>query len=332
MSSAFSSMFERNWAFRSSSRSLLLRMSRIKSLATGRRRAPASIAIRAITARSRWNGVFIYLPHSELSAAQRFSISKVAALSGSMVVVCAAPTPADVPAELLDGADAVYWKALSGFDFSAYALILREVADHSAGADLYLQNDSVLGPFGDVDQLLADAPWRMTGFMASAALENHIQSYAFMLRKVDAEMVEALSAVLSARWAYDDWRDVVNLQETRLARIAAKSMTVGAMWFAPRAGGNEIGLRTAVARKLGVKRSATIGDGVLDPSLVAARALTEQGFPFVKKSLFERNRKFQDTAALEHFLRQQGHPSMMNRPDEMGGAAAQAKDDKTESV
>ncbi|TPG08123.1 hypothetical protein EAH84_14210 [Sphingomonas oligophenolica] len=223
-----------------------------------------------------------------------------------------------MPEELLAMADAIYWKALSGFDFSAYALMLRAVAERSSGADLYLQNDSVLGPFADVDELLARAPWDLSGFMGSAALENHIQSYAFLVRGVDDATVDRLASVMSTRWACNRWRDVVNLQETRFARVAAVGMSVGALWFAPRAGDGEIGLATAMKRKLARSSTKPVIADVRDPTLVAGLELVSAGFPFLKKSLFGRNRALQDANALAAFLAAQAHPPVIEGANDAG--------------
>ena len=75
-------------------------------------------------------------------------------------------------------------------------------------------------------------------------------------------------------------RDVINLQETRFARLAARRMSVGAFFYA--AGG--------------------------DASLHAAQRLLGESFPFLKRSLIGRYAGLQNEAALRAFLAAQGHP------------------------
>lgn len=227
-------------------------------------------------------------------------------MDGGLALICATASRDELGDSALDAADALYWKQLSGFDFSGYSLALTEVAKRSPGADVYLQNDSVLGPFTDIPGLLCEARWRLTGFLASPALENHLQSYAFCLRAVDTSLLRGLNTVFPAWWACAGWRDVINLQETRLARIAARTMTVGSLWFAPCAEHREYGLIDVLGHKLLGGAPAP----VRDPGLVSAIALLDEGFPFLKKSLFEKNKGYQDIAVLNDRLRTFGHPVM----------------------
>lgn len=298
----------RNWTYRPSSPGPLVRLSRWKSLLTGRVAFPAHAALRRIGRQDRWNGLFLYLPDGRITPSQRFTVERLIGLSGASAVVCATPHPDHVPVAQLTGVDALYWKGLGGFDFSAYALLAHEVAQHSPGATLYLQNDSVLGPFGDVDALVATMPWRVGGFLASSAMENHLQSYALVLRNVDHGLLSRLAPALSTRRAYDHWRDVVNLQETRLARLAGRSESVGALWYAPHAHEGAPRLWEAAVAKFG--RSSEAQRPTSDPSLRDAPELLGQGFPFLKRSLFTRNAHLQPRAPLDAFLAAQGHPPL----------------------
>jgi hypothetical protein len=205
----------------------------------------------------------------------------------------------------LGGVDAVYWKATNGFDFSAYALVLEEVAQRSPGADLFIQNDSVLGPFASFEQLVDSADWRISGFLASAAMENHLQSYALVFRSVDRDLAHALQPVLSTGRSLDRWRDVINVQETRLARIAwGRGLSVGALWYAPDAQPTEEGVVVQAAAQLGLVSRRK--PDVRDPSLCRASELIEGGFPFLKRSLLGRNAHLQESPKLKHLLGLQG--------------------------
>jgi len=270
----------RLWTFVPSRPPFIGRLSRAKSALTGWGPPPLHQVLRPPDPATRWNCYFLYLPSGQLTPAHLYTLDRLRALPGKLLAICATPQPASVPAALAD-ADALIWKGLSGYDFSAYALALRAIASGSPGADLFVMNDSVLGPFADLDRLFASAPWALTGFTASAMFENHIQSYAFLLRGVTGETVRALDQVMPAHRACDRYRDVVNLQETRFARFAARRMSVGALWHA--------------------------NDGS-DPSLDAAAWLLGQGFPFLKRSLLGRYARLQDEAALTAFLVAQDHP------------------------
>lgn len=200
----------------------------------------------------------------------------------------------------------MYWKGLTGFDFSAYALTLHNLVRLSPGCDLFLQNDSVLGPFGDIDRLIANMRWRLSGFLASSAVENHLQSYALFFRNLQPDFVVDLRSALCVSRSLDHWYDVVLRQETRLARIANRRYTVGSLWFDPSANRAEVSLDKTLTRKL--TKSGSGANQTFDPSLVHAVTLLEQGFPFVKRSLFTRNQSLVDQVRLAKVLGDLGFP------------------------
>ena len=274
---------QRDWTFVRSRPPLVDRLSRLKSRLTGRRPPPPHQVLKPVAPRTRWNAYFAYLPDGGLTPGHLFTIERLRRLEGGLLVVCATPRPADVPDELHGMADALYWKGLPGYDFSAYAIALRAIAARSPGADAFVMNDSVLGPLVDPAPMLDRAPWDLTGFTASSAVENHLQSYAFLLRGVTGERIAAFGSALPERIAYDRFRDVVNLQETRFARLAARRMSVGAFFYAD---------------------AVSIGD----PSLAAAATLLQAGFPFLKKSLLGHYAAFQDEARLREMLAARGYP------------------------
>lgn len=275
-----------NWSFTRSRPTAIVRLARLKTIVVGVRAAPQSQVLRAVSNRDRWNIYFLYLPDGVLTSAHRHTLSRLRTLHGGLFVVCAAPQPAMVPAELLEVSDAAIWKGTSGYDFSAYSLAIREVARSSPGADVFLMNDSVLGPFGDIDSVLRTAPWQVTGFTAWSAFENHVQSYALFLKRVTPDLVRQLRTVLRERTAFNRFQDVVNWQESRLARIASRTVSVGALWFEP-----------------------TFEAG--DPSVVRAVALLRAGFPFLKRSLVGGKLAHRaDQHTLRRLLDERGHPSM----------------------
>ena len=273
----------RDWTFQPSPCSLRTRLARLRAVLIGSSPSAPHLALRPVTPRARWSCYFVYLPDGKLSPAHEFTLTRLRALDSGLLVICAAPSPDDMPGEIFEYADAVCWKGLSGYDFSAYAIGLREVAELSAGADLLVLNDSVYGPFGDLTEWLARARWDLTGFTASAMVENHIQSYAFRIRGVTQETLRQLRPVFPRGAAFSRARDVIAFQETRMARVAsAAEMSVGAFWYADLAAG--------------------------DPSLAAAIPLVRSGFPFLKRGLFTKAKHFFSRADLCNLLEEQGHP------------------------
>ncbi|MFS0774389.1 hypothetical protein [Sphingomonas sp. 1P08PE] len=272
----------RDWTFAPSPPNAVVAALRVAMLARVRR-APASLTLTPLNARPRWIVYFVYLPAGELTAAHRFTLDRLRSADASLCVICAAPSPRAVPEELRRIADALYWKDLPGFDFSAYALAVRETARLSPGADMLILNDSTFGPFASLDELWPAMRWELTGFTAFSQMQDHIQSYAFHLRQVTSATVQTLRTVLPSDFAVDHYRSAVYLQESRFAAVAARSMSVGALWHAD-------------ARRCG------------DPSIFAALPLVRAGFPFLKRSLLSKNAHAYPRQALLDTLRDLGHP------------------------
>ncbi len=262
---------------------------------------PTHRMIRSPVPNRRWNCLFLFTRGDQLDSDQRQILMRMRALPGRLLVVVAAN---HVPVMIEQIADAVILKSRGGFDFSAYALALDAIAHHSPGAFVYLQNDSVFGPFESIEPSLERMTWDLSGFIGSAAVENHISSFAFALRAVTPERVAALAPALSSRFAYDRHQHVVALQETRLARIAARTMGVGALWFMPdRPISPPPHIRLAMALGRSGGRSV---DLTADIALAMPVMLLDQGFPFMKRSLFGKFSGVADTDALRARLVSEG--------------------------
>jgi hypothetical protein len=232
-------------------------------------------------ARDIWVVHFVYAPRGVLARSQRVTLRRLKDLGLPLFVVCAAPTPQDVPAGVAACADALHWKDPRGYDFAAYTVALNEIARHSPGATVYVSNDSVFGPMNDLRPLIREAPWDLTGLTAHHGDENHLQSYAFVLKHLTPARLDALSAVFTTRWSLS-WGDhVAAAQEVPLARLASRSMTVGAYLYAgpPLPG---------------------------DPMTTRAFELVEAGHPYLKKSLLGKMHQYQDVERVVDFVVEHG--------------------------
>ena len=245
--------------------------------------APAHAWIVPPSGAGAWTCWFVYLPDGVLTPAHRFTLDRLRRLDRKLLVVCATPDAAMIPADFAAAADALAWKDMPGFDFSAYALGLHGIARHAPGSDVFVLNDSIYGPFVDLASFLAAARWDLTGFTATANVENHVQSYAFHLKDVTPARMAALASVLPQGWAYDRFWDVVLGQETRFARVAARSMSVGAFRYAP-------------------------PGGVEDPTLGLALPLLDDGMPFLKRSLVGKLAHLDPDGHAADALARLGHP------------------------
>jgi lipopolysaccharide biosynthesis protein len=261
-SSPHLALLHKDWTFHPTTASWRIRLNQHIERTRGRIPAPAHELLVAPTRAeaSAWTLYFVYLPDGCLDPSHRFTLDRLRALGRQVLVVCATPTVSMIPEALVPMSDALIWKALPGFDFSAYSIGLRTLADHCLGCDVLVLNDSTFGPLVDLQPWLARAQWDLTGFTATANVQNHIQSYAYHLRGVTPERLAALASVFPRNYAYDRFWAVVLGQETQFARVANHSMSVGAFLFSDSAQAE-------------------------DPMLQLALPLVESGFPFLKRSL-----------------------------------------------
>lgn len=272
----------KNWDFVPNPVSFPLRRYYIRRLLTGMQRRPACKELKAVYARPRWIIYFIYAPTGTLSPAHYFTMSRLRDSGISLLVVCAAGSPIEIPEDVYKYADAVLWKSLAGFDFSAYTLALWAISKKSPHSDVFVLNDSVFGPFSDIKDDFANLRWDLTGFTASCEGRNHLQSYAFFMRDVCSLTMTRLSTVFFPLIALDSFADVVTLQELRFATVAAGHMKVGAFWFEE--------------------------NRAVNPVLVRPFELIDAGFPFLKKALLGKNSEFQQVEEVRSKLYELNHP------------------------
>lgn len=300
------SLLQQDWPFVPSNPSLQIRRLRVQKRWMARHPAPPFTVLRPPAPRDRWNLLFLFAPAGRLDWDQQEMLARLRALRGGLLVVCAAPAAADLPD--LSVADAVAWKGVAGFDFSAYALGLRLIAEHSPGATTYVQNDSVYGPLTDIDEQVARAHWDLTGFVASATVENHVSSFAFVLRNVTPARVEALSPVLPVDWCYNDFSSVVVAQETMLARVASACMSVGSFLYMPVRPATPSWKQRIVLRLWADAALRYPLDVSGDPTLGSPLELLDLGFPFLKRSLLGKFPGLEDAGTLRARLNGLGWP------------------------
>lgn len=131
-----------------------------------------------------------------------------------LMLLCATPLVADAPIEINAFADALYWKALPGYDFLAYSIALHEISCRSRPADVPVINNSLCGAFADVRSILERAPWELTRVTATSQVENRIRSYAFVPKDVTPARMFGLPTVMFSSRALSNPHDVIQVQET----------------------------------------------------------------------------------------------------------------------
>ncbi len=244
---------------------------------------PSSQVVKPVFPSARWILLFLYVPSGNLSGPQSFMLDQLRKIGWPILIVCAARSRDHVPHQVENYADALYWKALSGFDFSGYSIGLNAISVASPAATVLVLNDSTFGPFGNLRDLLEASPWDLVGITGSHQLEKHIQSYAFLLRGVDSRRMRQLRTIFQLSYSFDDIVPVVFCLETQLARVAARHMTVGSLWFGP--------------------------DDGHDPSIDHGLALLGEGCPFLKRALLGKHRGSQDEVAVRRELIERGVPA-----------------------
>jgi lipopolysaccharide biosynthesis protein len=273
----------RNWSFYPSPVNHWQRRRHFETFFNNAQRRPTWHSIKPLKSRDKWIVYFIFAPNCILQSTHKFTLSRLRDLGIPLLVVCATPSPNKIPKGLANYCDALIWKDLPGYDFSAYSIALNRIGQISAGADVFVMNDSVFGPFSDLRPMLANAPWDLTGFTASGQDGNHIQSYAFLLKRVDFIRMARLTTVFFPYVSFSQKNSVISLQETRFARVAARSMSVGSYWFA------DI-------------------NQVVNPSLERAIELLNSGFPFLKRSLVSESTPLAERACAIEALQRYNHP------------------------
>jgi len=248
------------------------------------RRAPRSRALKPVTKQKRWVAYFIFAPDGALQPYHDYTLLKLSEQDAKILIVMACRSRKDIPPDLQKRCDALYWKGLGGYDFSAYTIALNAIAGKSPRADVLVMNDSIYGPFCDLTPFFTQAPWDLTGFTASnCAKIRHIQSYAFILKNVTPERMRDLKWAFPSKCAFNSAEGAVTCQELWLARVASRSMSVGSFWFGEEA-------------------------VVQDPSLTRGVALLRAGFPFLKRSLHGKHDYLHLASAAIEQLKRLGHP------------------------
>lgn len=272
----------KDWSFKKTLPGLAIRLLQ-KTWPLYARPRPRHLAIIPVVSSEAWVMYFVYLPSGGLGPHHVFTLERLRSSGFRVLIICASPAPSSIPDQLKRYADALYWKDLSGYDFSAYTLALEEVAAHSPGATLMILNDSMFGPFSDLRTQISNAPWDMTGYTASGSNGNHIQSFAFILKQVDIERLNSVRSVFCKYHAFNNVHQVIRMQELRMAAVAATHMSVGSHFY-------------------------TDGREIDDPCLRRPFELLQAGFPFLKRSLLGKMREFQDPERVIQYLRSQHHP------------------------
>jgi hypothetical protein len=130
--------------------------------------------------------VCLFVTHCPLGAPLEYTLTYIDALkkTGLLVIVCLVVEDLTIPVAdpIMDLADGVLIRENGGYDFGAWADLLRRFPHCWDAERLYFVNDSILGPFQSLDPIISSIRDRDAGFFAlsdSTLNGYHAQSFFF---------------------------------------------------------------------------------------------------------------------------------------------------------
>ncbi len=178
----------------------------------------------------------------------------------------------------------LYARANQGFDFAAWAHLLKLLPALWDAPGLYLLNDSVIGPLGDepysamMMRVRASAA-DVVGLTESREHRWHLQSYFLFLRPTALRHAQ-IQAFFNAVRMVEDKQAVIDAYEVALAGEAVSA---------------------------GLKVEALFHKGAeANPTLFAWRALLAEGFPFLKVSVVTERHDTVDNSSWREVLQTAG--------------------------
>ena len=126
----------------------------------------------------------LFVTHCPLGAPHDYTMAYLAELkqAGLLVIVCLVVEDLDIPVVdgFLDLADGVLLRKNGGYDFGAWADLLRCFPQAWGAGRLYFANDSILGPFQSLGPIIEKIRDRDAGFFALSectTTQRHTQSF-----------------------------------------------------------------------------------------------------------------------------------------------------------
>ncbi len=232
-----------------------------------------------------------HVPQGRFKPQVRDYVEALEAEGITCIVIAAVDTPL-LPDQdwVLTAASGLVLRQNSGFDFAAWAHILRRFEGLLAVPRLYLTNDSILGPvsrsaFRSMLQRLRQHPSEIIGLTGSFEQRWHLQSYFLALRSTVFGRFNAVDFWLQVR-NHADVQTVIDHYEVAFTeRMERAGIACAVLYPQPRA-----------------------WDG-RNPTLYHWRALLRQGFPFVKVSLLTGRYPHISSAGLLEALQEHGYPA-----------------------
>lgn len=132
------------------------------------------------------NEICLFVAHAPLGTLSEYTLEYIQALrkTGITVLVCIISENMDMPVDpsVLDATDGLVLRQNLGYDFAAWADMLRNFPEVWQAERLYFVNDSITGPFRPLDEMISNIRHANAGFFALSectAGGYHAQSFFF---------------------------------------------------------------------------------------------------------------------------------------------------------
>jgi GT2 family glycosyltransferase/tetratricopeptide (TPR) repeat protein len=171
--------------------------------------------------------VCLFVTHCPLGAPLEYTLTYLRELrrAGLLVIACLVVDDLSIPVDhrVMELTDGVLLRENGGYDFGAWADMLRRFPQVWGAKRLYFANDSIIGPFQSLGPIIDRIRDRDAGFFAlseSTAPSYHAQSFFFGWNQMN----------LRSTYLKEFWENVVNLREKvdvvqnyelRIARLSA---------------------------------------------------------------------------------------------------------------
>jgi hypothetical protein len=155
--------------------------------------------------------VCLFVTHCPLGAPLEYTLTYIDALkkTGLLVIVCLVVEDLTIPIadSIMDLADGVLIRENGGYDFGAWADVLKRFPHCWDAERLYFVNDSILGPFQSLDPIIASIRDRDAGFFALSEVTSsnsyHAQSFFFGWNNQNLKSIKLRKY----------WDDVINFSD-----------------------------------------------------------------------------------------------------------------------
>ncbi|MBT2321964.1 glycosyltransferase [Variovorax paradoxus] len=240
------------------------------------------------------NGLFVaHSPDGNLKPHVKHYLESLRGGGISVTLIVAADAHFEAPPDLLSIVSGLFVRRNEGYDFAAWAHVLKLRPDFLDSDVLYLLNDSLIGPFNqrDFDTMLArvrDSTAELIG-----ATENHeragwhLQSFFLALKKKALASI-ALQTFFNHVTVLEDKDDVINQYELQFApTLRAAGLSCATLFPA---------------------------EGLSNPTIYKWRQLVDAGFPFVKVMVLRDRFEGVDVSDWQEVVRARGFdPAMAER-------------------